>query len=197
MIQQQTGKDKGAKGIKIGQLIAIISLVSLFALTLSFDGKMKSWAFLQFALGAGGLIIVWQFFKEEKIQLFGVLIGIMLLLIVQIVSSWKSTLAIEDLRYAVYFVMAAVTEELFFRGLIITPAMKTNNPFLMWSSVIFSSLAFAFIHFNYWGQLDRILLVFFSGIVLGFIYIQFKSITTNIICHLAINLIAVGSVVYL
>lgn len=195
-LSERSGSDKPSKFLKIGQIIAIVSLYSLFALTVSFDGKMKSWSFLQFALGAGGLILVWGSFRTEKISMIGVLVGLLLLLIVQIVAGWKSTMAIGDMRQAVYFIMAAVSEELFFRGLIITPSLRSQNPILMWGSVILSSLAFSFIHFNYWGQNDRLFLVFFSGIVLGFIYISFRSITTNILCHLIINLIAVGSVMY-
>ena len=183
--------------LRIGQVLSIIAIASLLMLSLSLDDLASRWALMQAILGLIGLVFVWHTFPDERIHAMGFLIALLLLLVVQIVTAWQTTLTLTDDRMALYFVLVAITEELFFRGVLITPAIKSGNELVKWNAVFLSTIAFTFIHFNYWGDISRLAMVALSGIVLGFIYIKWESISLNILAHLFINILAVGSVMYL
>ena len=72
--------------------------------------------------------------------------------------------------------IAAITEEFFFRGMILS-GLKNNYGY--WMSITLSALLFAFIHVIPW----QIIPAFFAGIFLGWIYLKFKSIVLCIVIH--------------
>jgi membrane protease YdiL (CAAX protease family) len=112
-----------------------------------------------------------------------------------------------DKALAVMF--AGPSEELFFRGLLLTPFIKwgkddykfeianpisTKRKILSISiveifGITFSTLAFTFLHINYYGNPTLLLIVALSGIVLGLVYQKYQDLTANILAHFFLNLI--------
>ena len=79
--------------------------------------------------------------------------------------------------------IAAITEEFFFRGMILS-GLKNNYGY--WVSIMLSAFLFAFIHVIPW----QIVPAFFAGIFLGWIYIKFESIILRICIHAFNNALA-------
>ena len=79
--------------------------------------------------------------------------------------------------------VAAVTEEIFFRGIILT-GLKNN--YGDWLGILFSALLFALIHVIPW----QVFPAFIAGIFLGWLYIKFESIILCICVHSFNNVIA-------
>lgn len=80
-------------------------------------------------------------------------------------------------------VIAAITEECFFRGMILSGLNKNHG---FWMSIVLSSSMFAFVHIIPW----QIIPAFIAGIFLGWIYLKFKSIILCIIIHAFNNALA-------
>ena len=85
--------------------------------------------------------------------------------------------------------VAAITEEFFFRGLILTGLNHNNN---FWASIILSSLLFGMIHMLPW----QVIPAFFGGILLGWLYLKFKSLKVCIFIHALNNALAAIPVYY-
>lgn len=127
------------------------------------------------------------------------------LLLIQILFQFPLT--VRTVHKALAIIFAGVAEELFFRGLLITPFMKlgmSQEKFKLFKrpgkngyyveislieiiGILLSSIAFVALHFNYYGNLSLMLTVFVSGIILGFFYQKDKDITANILAHLLLN----------
>ncbi len=100
-------------------------------------------------------------------------------------------LAITDVEKGLYYIFAAVIEECFFRGFIISLFLfedfEEPNPIRSWSAVLFSSVFFAILHTHFYDQLDKLLGVFLAGIVFGWFFIVRRSLTANIGGHFLNN----------
>lgn len=122
----------------------------------------------------------------------GVRASIILLaiMITQVVS--KSILSFTIEEQATYFVFAAVAEELFFRGLLITFVLKIKDdrPAQV-IAVVVQAVLFAAIHQNYYNNPAMLLSVFLGGIVLGIFFVAWRDLTANTLAHFMLNLIAV------
>ena len=75
--------------------------------------------------------------------------------------------------------IAPVTEELFYRGMLLKLFSKANQRF----AIFFSALLFGLGH----GNLPQFLLAFLVGIFLGHITMKHNSIIPAIICHIVVN----------
>lgn len=174
-----------------------------------------------FAIGG---IFGLQFIKSREINIFKfkkfsfyilprfliILIGVTL---VQVLSRIPYT--IDNVELAASIVFAAVAEELFFRGVLISifievdesirppVSSKMLNILLVGETnlnirifglvgVILSSLFFAAIHTNYYDNPAMLMSVFFGGLVFGFAYYLWEDMTANIMAHFLLNMIAVG-----
>ena len=80
-------------------------------------------------------------------------------------------------------IAAPVVEELLFRGILIN-RMKWLPA---WSSVFIQALLFGVVHFNWFQSIYA----FLAGILLGLIYVKYRSIILTIIGHIAFNLVSV------
>lgn len=85
------------------------------------------------------------------------------------------------------FLLAPITEELFFRGMMVQKILERSNPII---AIILSSVVFSLVHFSY-ESLVEILGVFFIGLILGSIYVKAKSLTPCILIHMIYNLLAI------
>ncbi len=85
-----------------------------------------------------------------------------------------------------FAVMAApFSEELFFRAFLIKALAKVP-----WMGVLFSSVLFGAVHFAY-GSVVEIVGATLIGLVLGTVFLKSKSITPPLIIHIIYNLLAV------
>lgn len=80
-------------------------------------------------------------------------------------------------------VMAPVTEEIIFRGLLQEYLSRKNFP--VWVIILLPAALFTLIHF----RLTNIHLLFLGGCLYGFIYHKYRNISINIICHSLWNLL--------
>jgi hypothetical protein len=84
---------------------------------------------------------------------------------------------------------AGITEEFLFRGYIMSRlALLIKNKHMV---VITSALSFALIHLGY-KTYQELIFAFGIGIVLGYHYQKYRSLTTVIIVHFLIDVIALG-----
>lgn len=171
-------------------------------------------AFMQFALGFIGLmgtqlIAEQSIFPQDKNNFKSVDLntGIRAIIIgflgmgIQLIS--KQAFSFTILEQAVYFVFAAITEEVFFRGFILSIFIKLDQTKMKFSpvklvGVLVQAIGFAAIHQNYYNNLPMLISVFVGGLMLGFIYLIWEDLTANILGHFIINVIAVQNLlVYL
>ena len=82
-------------------------------------------------------------------------------------------------------IMAPVTEELFFRGMLLRVFSKANQRFAVFATAFFFGLAH--------GNLPQFALAFMLGIVLGHIALKHGSLIPSIIVHIFINTFATVS----
>ena len=80
-------------------------------------------------------------------------------------------------------ISAPVVEELVFRGILLN-RMKWLP---VWAAVLIQALLFSVVHFN----LFQSLYAFLAGILLGMVYVKYRSIIMVILGHVAFNLISV------
>lgn len=171
-------------------------------------------AFLQFALGFIGLLGS-QLFAQQPIipqnkhdfKPVDLNTGIRAIVIgflgmgIQLIS--KQAFSFTILEQAVYFVFAAITEEVFFRGFILSIFIKLDQTKMKFSppklvGVLVQAIGFAAIHQNYYDNLPMLISVFVGGLMLGFVYLIWEDLTANILGHFIINVIAVQNLlVYL
>jgi len=117
---------------------------------------------------------------------------IMLIMMTQIIS--KQTLSIDSSEQAIYYVFSAISEEVIFRLMIITLALKFNNSIYMkLSAILLSAFTFTIYHQNYYNDIQMLIAIFISGLIFATFYIYTQDITSNILAHFIINLIAAGS----
>jgi membrane protease YdiL (CAAX protease family) len=112
----------------------------------------------------------------------------------QIIS--QAAFSFSTTEEGLYFIFAAVAEEVFFRifllNLFLQGKDKPKIPQII-GAVIVQAILFTAIHQNYYNNLPMLFSVFLGGIILGFFYVVWKDATANIIGHLLVNIIAVGS----
>lgn len=107
---------------------------------------------------------------------------------------------IDKVELALSIVFASVAEELFFRGVFISGFKKIgdfltpNRRFTIMGivGVIVSSVFFALIHQNYYDDPNMLLGVLIGGFAFGIGYFIWDDLTSNILAHFILNLIAVG-----
>lgn len=85
------------------------------------------------------------------------------------------------ISFIVLAVMPGLSEELFFRGVLMRFAAKRT--YSIWFPLIVSSLLFALLHTNVYGLLS----IFVAGMMLGSFYYLTGSIIPGIIAHLVFN----------
>ncbi|APC90884.1 MULTISPECIES: CPBP family intramembrane glutamic endopeptidase [Francisella] len=84
----------------------------------------------------------------------------------------------------VNLIFTCLSEEIFWRGFIQSRLQKYFNPII---AVIFTSIAFAFIHIAFAGTRFA-LLAFIASLIYGIAYSKTKKIEVNIICHYLVNI---------
>ncbi len=81
-----------------------------------------------------------------------------------------------------YVIIPAVSEELFFRGVI----LSEYRPYGSVNAVLISALCFTFVHFSF----ENFPLYFFAGIILGMVAVVTRSLLASLLLHILSNLIA-------
>jgi membrane protease YdiL (CAAX protease family) len=116
-------------------------------------------------------------------------------MITQLIAN--AALSFTTQEQALYFVFAAVAEELFFRVLLLSLLLKIKADLQMKIIAIFlQATAFAAIHQNYYADLPMLISVFVGGIILGIFYVYWKDPTANILGHFCLNLFAVRNLFF-
>ena len=136
-----------------------------------------------------------------------ILAGIMLIQVIFFLP-----LTIRDYEIALAITFAAPAEEVFFRGFLISIfiVMADKGDFKKYPitkkkeiapieilGIIISSMMFALLHINYYGNNRLMLAVFASGAFLGFAYWYWKDITACILAHLSLNMYVVYQTFYM
>jgi membrane protease YdiL (CAAX protease family) len=115
-------------------------------------------------------------------------------------------LTISDYEMAMGIVFAAPAEELFFRAFLMSIFIrvgydsqnkidlfgKKKISYVEIAGIIISSVAFMFLHVNYYGNISAMLTVFFGGIALALIYWWWRDLTVVVFAHLLLNILVVG-----
>lgn len=136
------------------------------------------------------------------------LILFILIFAIQILSQLPFT--IENIEKGLSIIFASVAEELFFRGLFVSIFKKISfrirdpdrskirksallgdfdmnfRPITMLGFGV-SALFFAFIHQNYYGNLNMMIALFIGGFMLAFFYSMWDDLTANILGHFILN----------
>ena len=188
--------------LAIGNIIAIMAIVGLAIIILyrmndsdTFNQMWARYSTVLCVLGTIGAIAVWNQLKKDKIDGLSLLITLIVLFGVQFLLGIFGKLQISETEQGLYYVFAAVTEELFFRGFILTP-VKDSSIHLKIGALFVSGAVFAILHFNYYGDWIMLSIVFISGCILGIVYLQFKSLTVCILAHLILNAIIAFNLLY-
>jgi len=123
--------------------------------------------------------------------LFGIIYSVQL--IFQIVP-----LTIESLEMGIGIVSAGPAEESLFRGFILMIFVEMGKkkseykPFFNIVGSVLSSLIFAMIHVNYYGDIGNLGIIVVSGLVYSIFILKWKDLTACILGHLFINAWSVG-----
>lgn len=140
-----------------------------------------------------------QLFRKSKLSVKDTLLGCLAILGLQGVSIFIQTLVVavtgysgvpasqtfvgkpfNDIATVVYFVIiAAVTEELLCRGLIMNALAPVDRKFALFAS----SLLFALMH----GNFNQIFNAFFLGLLMGYIALKSGSLLPSILLHFTAN----------
>lgn len=95
-----------------------------------------------------------------------------------------------------YALFVSITEEIFFRGFLITPFLvKKYNSNLhsiitIFLSLLLQSIIWTLLHINYYRDLTQLIPIFASGILFSIIYIYTKKIKYTIVLHIIGNFFA-------
>lgn len=101
------------------------------------------------------------------------------------VVSWQPYLTISALKYLIVFIFVGISEELFYRGFIVTSLRTFNSkPFV----IIISSIIFSLVHiFNNEFNLMSFLNIILIGVVFAYMFIELKSLWMPIGFHILWN----------
>lgn len=106
----------------------------------------------------------------------------------------KTVLSFSSEEQKIYFVMAAVAEELFFRVMILSGLLKFRSD---WATKLIANAVqtafFVAIHQNYYNNPPMLLSVALGGFILGLFFIWWRDPTANVLAHFFLNLQAVGA----
>jgi len=104
---------------------------------------------------------------------------------------------ISTLEQVLYYVFAAVAEELFFRVFLLSLVIRFKTPPLIKIiAIVLQALIFTIMHRNYYSNLAMMFSVFVGGVILGAFFVWWKDPTANILAHFFLNLIAVQSIIF-
>lgn len=111
--------------------------------------------------------------------------------------------ALEAIDLYLYYLAAAVIEELFFRFFLISLVMRVRIQLLppviskgisAILALFISSTIFMIAHWEVYGHSGELMTaMFIGGIIFGLFFIIMKDITINMVAHLIINLLNVGT----
>lgn len=140
--------------------------------------------------------------KQIKINIIGELFAFSILLFIMfIVSDHYSSYIVQELKFMIVLndvsqihgiydgffyvviigVVPAITEEIFFRGIVLSSLKKSTNNFF---ALIMSSLLFAIFYLYF----SNIIVALLLGIVLGYLSLVTSSIVPPIIVHVLLNI---------
>lgn len=117
--------------------------------------------------------------------------------LVQIIAQSIVPFTIDNIEKGLSIIFAAIAEELFFRGFLISIFKKIGSQIpetklgVVIVGMVLSSVFFAYIHTNYYNNLNMMVAVFVGGLVLCGAYYKFDDLTANILAHLILNCIVV------
>lgn len=133
-----------------------------------------------------------KFILSVFLILLAVLVGSMFVTVASHYFHWSTASHSMELLFSlgvigklITVVTAAVTEELIFRGYLLSRLEKTlrNN----WMAWIISAVIFALAHLGY-GTIINLLIPLVIGLIFGFYQQRYRNIWVLIVCHLLIDL---------
>jgi membrane protease YdiL (CAAX protease family) len=120
----------------------------------------------------------------------------------------KVPLRVRTIEVAFSVAMAAICEELFFRGLLVGAVDNLEGTLgfkvdifgkdmnaLEFIGILMVALFFMLIHTNYYDTPVLLLVAFLSGLALNLYYWRWKDLTANILAHFTLNMLAVINMV--
>ena len=139
----------------------------------------------------------------DVFTIMGNIFGYILIQIVVKVISGAFQFQVAGVAVFLFYIFAAITEELFFRGAIIMvlqtilykilklPAM----PIINFICAFVSASVFLMAHTHYLGDIPLMLITFMGGFLQSYIFIQQKSLLSPIISHVVINAVSSAGVI--
>jgi membrane protease YdiL (CAAX protease family) len=203
--QQNTGHNP------ISYLLTVIAIgimlyigVKYINSTVVLERSYAQYAFLFVIFGLIGFFSI-DYFDNRKINIypkkfneinmfkFVVATGMMFIggMMIDFVTAVTIRYALSDLDLVLYYIFAAVCEELAFRVFllnflifILTRKSKLPHPIVLIIALLGSSIAFMAIHLQVYGSnMPMLVSTFFGGLLLGGGYIIFRDISANMMAH--------------
>lgn len=144
------------------------------------------------ALSRQKLMAVRKYKKDTILWVVVLLVASMLTQIIANVAFTFSTV-----EQALYYVFAAVSEEMFFRVFLLSVILRFNPPLsTKIIAIVLQAIVFAAFHQNYYHNFPMLLSVFIGGLIYGAFYVWKENPTANILAHFLLNLYAVQSLVF-
>ena len=110
------------------------------------------------------------------------------LLTIQVVGGQLAKLTFTAGEQAMFFAFAPISEEIFWRGLLISVLLLLGKGLLVKSfAVIVTAMGFALTHQSYWSDWTAMFVVIASGLALGIFYVQWEDLTASILAHFLVN----------
>lgn len=137
----------------------------------------------------------------EGNKLFRIGLTVGFLIVIQMIAKYMP-LTVKDWEVALSVQFAGAGEECFFRAFIIGIFIRFTkdnqrfnlgliriSPFEL-IGVILSSILFGTIHVNYWNDPTLLGGTIFCGLWLGFVWVKWQDLSTNILSHFILNFLA-------
>lgn len=183
-------------------LIALALLISFFVgvdmvrlqimLTFGLVGTIVNMLYLN------GRVIFSNDLREKGIPLL-IAIGVFGSLLIQFLFQIPSQFFVSAWEVYAFYAIAAIAEECFFRYFIGTLLMIALQRFKettrLFISVPIMAIGFMLAHLGVYQAWEQLFIVFFTGMLYSYLYIQSKSMLPSLISHVVINIIASSFIV--
>jgi len=205
---------------KIGYYIGILAAIIQFFLAIrhigdtGYGATFSQLCFLEGFFALSGILLIdlinGRGFKPKyykKIDSNVLLRSVIILFVIEVIQITLQfvPLTIRDEEFALAIIFSAPSEELFFRGILISVFIQmgkhskgvhlTKKKEISYMEIIgigLSAVAFAGLHINYYNDVRIMLSVFIGGLALGFLFWWWRDLTACILGHLLLNIITVG-----
>lgn len=214
---------------KISYYAGILAFIGQFIIGIPhlFDSNINDQIFGRLCLLEGSMALIGIFFidlvrgngiqlkpdnfrKNNPLTFMRFVIIFVIMIGIQFITQFIP-LTIRSYERALAIIFCGVSEELFFRGFLISLFIRmgknSNVKFRITKKkeisiieimgILVSAVLFALIHANYYNNLAMLISVFVAGLGAGICFWIWEDLTACILAHLLLNIVAVGQSFYM